>query len=63
MRSAPRFSRISAQEPILGLLEKLGLTDETHVVVYDSLGVFSSPRGVYTFKCAKAGRCWSVADA
>ncbi len=31
-------------------LEKLGLTHETHVVVYDSLGVFSSPRGVYTFK-------------
>ena len=32
------------------LIEKLGLTRDTHVVVYDSLGVFSSPRGVYTFK-------------
>ena len=31
-------------------IEKLGLTAETHVVVYDSLGIFSSPRGVFTFK-------------
>ncbi|GFZ45088.1 hypothetical protein JCM24511_02814 [Saitozyma sp. JCM 24511] len=30
--------------------EKIGVTDETHVVLYDTIGVFSSPRGAYTFK-------------
>ncbi|ODN95248.1 thiosulfate/3-mercaptopyruvate sulfurtransferase [Cryptococcus wingfieldii CBS 7118] len=31
-------------------LEKLGIEKDTHVVVYDSVGVFSSPRALYTFK-------------
>lgn len=31
-------------------LEKFGITPDTHVVVYDTIGVFSSPRGAYTFK-------------
>lgn len=30
--------------------ENLGITPETHVVVYDTIGVFSSPRALYTFK-------------
>ncbi|KAL1408507.1 hypothetical protein Q8F55_005319 [Vanrija albida] len=31
-------------------VEKFGITPDTHVVVYDTIGVFSSPRGAYTFK-------------
>ncbi|WVN85134.1 uncharacterized protein L203_100276 [Cryptococcus depauperatus CBS 7841] len=31
-------------------LEKLGISKDTHVVVYDTIGVFSSPRAAYTFK-------------
>ncbi|WVQ72825.1 hypothetical protein IAR50_002385 [Cryptococcus sp. DSM 104548] len=31
-------------------LERLGVERDTHVVVYDSVGVFSSPRALYTFK-------------
>jgi 3-mercaptopyruvate sulfurtransferase SseA len=30
--------------------EKLGITPDTHVVLYDTLGVFSAPRGAFTFK-------------
>ncbi|KLT40839.1 Rhodanese-like protein [Cutaneotrichosporon oleaginosum] len=29
---------------------KLGITPHTHVVLYDSIGVFSAPRGLFTFK-------------
>lgn len=32
------------------IIEELGITPETHVVLYDTIGVFSSPRGLYTFK-------------
>ncbi|WVQ80679.1 hypothetical protein IAT38_002784 [Cryptococcus sp. DSM 104549] len=31
-------------------LVKLGIRKETHVVVYDTVGVFSSPRAAFTFK-------------
>lgn len=31
-------------------IENFGITPETHVVVYDTIGVFSSPRALYTFK-------------
>ncbi|KAL7423012.1 hypothetical protein Q5752_002311 [Cryptotrichosporon argae] len=30
--------------------QELGINNDTHVVVYDTVGVFSSPRGAYTFK-------------
>ncbi|WWD18571.1 hypothetical protein CI109_103024 [Kwoniella shandongensis] len=30
--------------------QKLGIRDETHVILYDTVGVFSSPRAAYTFK-------------
>ncbi|BEI88543.1 uncharacterized protein CcaverHIS019_0112610 [Cutaneotrichosporon cavernicola] len=29
---------------------KLGITRHTHVVLYDSVGLFSAPRGLFTFK-------------
>lgn len=29
---------------------KLGINEEDHVVLYDTVGVFSSPRGLFTFK-------------
>ena len=29
---------------------KLGISEEDHVVLYDTLGVFSSPRGLFTFQ-------------
>jgi hypothetical protein len=29
---------------------KLGIHEDDHVVLYDTLGVFSSPRGLFTFK-------------
>lgn len=32
------------------MIGKLGIDEDSHVVVYDSVGVFSSPRGLYTFK-------------
>ncbi|KAK8858678.1 hypothetical protein IAR55_002907 [Kwoniella newhampshirensis] len=30
--------------------QKLGIRDETHVILYDTVGIFSSPRAAYTFK-------------
>lgn len=32
------------------LKEKLGIKDDSHVVLYDTIGVFASPRGAFTFK-------------
>lgn len=29
---------------------KLGINEDDHVVLYDTVGVFSSPRGLFTFK-------------
>ncbi|RSH91029.1 hypothetical protein EHS25_010205 [Saitozyma podzolica] len=40
--------------------EKIGVTDETHVVLYDTIGVFSSPRGAYTFKVSSSALWLSV---
>ncbi|WVR06421.1 hypothetical protein IAU60_003452 [Kwoniella sp. DSM 27419] len=31
-------------------VRKLGIKNDSHVVVYDTIGVFSSPRAAYTFK-------------
>ncbi|KGB74980.2 mitochondrial import inner membrane translocase subunit TIM10 [Cryptococcus deuterogattii R265] len=31
-------------------LERLGINKDTHVVLYDTIGVFSSPRALYTFR-------------
>lgn len=28
----------------------MGISSESHVVVYDSIGIFSSPRALWTFK-------------
>lgn len=44
-------SQLSACHDLANLPEKLGITPDTHVVVYDTVGVFSAPRGVFTFKC------------
>lgn len=32
---------------------KLGITPSDHVVVYDSLGIFSAPRGAFTFTVSR----------
>lgn len=34
---------------------KLGISADTHVVVYDSVGTFASPRGLFTFKGGDGG--------
>ena len=31
---------------------KLGIHNDDHVVLYDTVGVFASPRGAFTFKGA-----------
>lgn len=41
---------LPSKETFKEACESIGISDETHVVCYDSLGVFSSPRGLYTFK-------------
>lgn len=35
---------------LMRVSEKLGINEDDHVVLYDTVGVFSSPRGLFTFK-------------
>lgn len=39
---------------------RLGIDPKSHVVVYDTVGVFSSPRTAFTFKVSSSvlSRCW-----
>ena len=56
--TAEKFSAACREPSILVIVvqsltpcsEKLGISKDSHVVVYDSVGVFSSPRAVFTFK-------------
>ncbi|ORY25659.1 Rhodanese-like domain-containing protein [Naematelia encephala] len=41
---------LPSKEKFREACEKHGISDDSHVVCYDTVGVFSSPRAVYTFK-------------
>lgn len=47
---------LPSAETFRAAVEQLGITPDTHVVVYDTVGVFSAPRGVFTFKGESAAR-------
>jgi thiosulfate/3-mercaptopyruvate sulfurtransferase len=42
------------------LIAKLGIKPTDHVVVYDSLGIFSAPRGAFTFTVSRHATLSSV---
>ncbi|OCF37254.1 thiosulfate/3-mercaptopyruvate sulfurtransferase [Kwoniella heveanensis BCC8398] len=41
---------LPTKEVFIEAARKLGIQDDTHVVLYDTIGIFSSPRAAYTFK-------------
>ncbi|KAK7694429.1 hypothetical protein QCA50_001615 [Cerrena zonata] len=41
---------IPSEETFAGACETLGITPQSHVVIYDSHGVFSSPRALFMFR-------------
>ena len=40
----------------MSCIGKLGINEDDHVVLYDTVGVFSSPRGLFTFKGKSTSR-------
>lgn len=41
-------------------IAKLGIKPTDHVVVYDSLGIFSAPRGAFTFTVSLHQSCYRL---
>lgn len=52
---------IPSKEQFEDACSRLGIARDSHVVVYDTVGVFSSPRTAFTFKVRYERSCLSGA--
>lgn len=48
-RTPPLQHMLPSEEAFAAAMDLLGVTNDTHVVVYDRLGIFSAPRAWWTF--------------